>query len=102
MIALNKSDIEDTANGNHNRYVESQDKDELLRELASRLLKATPDVSEIDDKLTDVGDCLDDIRNKLDDADNISDNVYEFCIRKLNDANKYVEEMRYVLLTIAQ
>ena len=48
MSALNKSDIEDIANGNHNRYVESQDKDELLRELAERLLKATPDTIDID------------------------------------------------------
>lgn len=69
MLALNKADIEDIANGNHNRYIESQDKDELLRELVERLLKATPDVSEIDDKLTDVSECLDDIRNKLYDAD---------------------------------
>lgn len=95
MLALNKSDIDDIANGNRNRYVESQDKDELLVELASRLLEATPDVSEIDDKLTD-------IRNKLDDAENISDSVYDFCIRKLDDADKYVGEAKDVLQSIAQ
>ena len=70
MLALNKSDVEDIANGNHNSYVPSQNKDELLRELAERLLKATPDTSDIDDKL--------------------------------DDADKYVEEAKDVLLTIAQ
>lgn len=99
MLALDKSDIEDIANGNHNRYVESQDKDELMRELAERLLKATPDVSDVDDKLDCISNCLDDIRNKLYDAENISDNVYDFCIRKLDDADKYIDEARDVLLT---
>lgn len=102
MIALDKSDIEDIANGNHNRYVASQDKDELLKELAERVLKATPDTSYIDDNLYNISDCLDDIRNKLDDADNISDSVYEFCIRKINEANNYINEVRDVLFTIAQ
>ena len=98
MLALNKADIEDIANGNHNRYIESQDKDELLRELAERLLKATPDVSEIEDKLTDISECLDDIEEKLEDAENI----YEFFIRKLNDADKYIDEAKDVLLTITE
>ena len=98
MLALDKSDIEDIANGNRNSYVDAQDKDELLRELAERLLKA----SEIDDILTDVGECLDDIEEKLKDAENISDNVYEFCIRKLDEANEYINEAQDVLLTIAQ
>ena len=106
MLALNKSDIEDIANGNHNRYVESQDKNELLRELASRLLKATPYTSDIlddiSDCLDDISDCLDDIRNKLYDAENISDSVYDFCIRKLDDADKYVEEAKDVLLTFVE
>ena len=102
MLALNKSDIEDIANGHHNRYVESQDKDELLRELASRLLKATPDTSDIDDKLDDISNCLDDVRNKLYDAENISDSVYDFCIRKLDDADKYVSEAKDVLLTFVE
>lgn len=84
MLALNRSDIEDIANGRHNRYVESQDKDELLRELASRLLKATPDTSDIDDKLDDISDCLDDIKNKLYDAD------------------KYIKEAKDVLLTFIE
>lgn len=102
MLALNKSDIEDIANGNHNRYVESQDKDELLRAVADKYLEATLDVSEIDDKLTDVSECLDDIEEKLEDAENISYNVYDFCIRKLNDVNKYIEEAKDVLLTITE
>lgn len=102
MLALDKSDIEDIANGNHNRYVESQDKDELLRELAERLLEATLDTGDIDDKLDDISDCLDDIRNKLYDAENISDSVYDFCIRKLDDADKYVEEAKDVLLTFVE
>ena len=102
MLALNKSDIEDIASGNHNRYVESQDKDELLRELAERLLKASPDISEIDDNLDNISNCLDDIEEKLEDAENISDNVYEFCIRKLDEADKYINEAKDVLLTIDQ
>lgn len=102
MLALNKSDIEDIANGNHNSYVESQDKDELLRELAERLLKATPDTSDIDDKLDDISNCLNDIRGKLYNADNISDDVYDFCIRKLDDADKYIDEAKDVLLTITE
>ena len=102
MLALNKSDIEDIASGNHNRYIESQDKDELLRELAERLLKATPDISDIDDNLDNISNCLDDIEEKLEDAENISDNVYEFCIRKLDEADKYINEVRDVLLTITE
>ena len=77
MLALNKADIEDIANGCHNRYVESQDKEELLRELASRLLKATLDTSDIDDKLDDIRD-------------------------KLYDANEYLNEVRDVLFTITE
>ena len=65
MLALNRSDIEDIANGNHNRYIASQDKDELLRELASRLLKATPDTSDIDDKLDDADKYVDGVRDVL-------------------------------------
>lgn len=102
MLALNRADIEDIANGNHNRYIESQDKDELLRELAERLLEATPDTSDIEDNLDSINDCLDDIRNKLYDAENISDNVYDFCIRKLDDADKYVSEAKDVLLTFVK
>ena len=102
MSALNRADIEDIANGNHNRYVESQDKDELLRELASRLLEATPDTSDIDDKLDDISDCLDDIRNKLYNAENIADNVYDYCMRKLDNADKYIKEAKDVLLTFVE
>lgn len=102
MLALNRADIEDIANGNHNRYIESQDKDELLRELASRLLEATPDISDIDDNLDNISDCLDDIKNELYDVENISDSVYDFCICKLNDADKYIDEAKDVLLTITE
>lgn len=77
MLALNRSDIEDIANGRHNRYVESVSKDELLRELASRLLKATLDTSDIDDKLDDIRD-------------------------KLYDANEYLNEVRDVLQSITE
>lgn len=58
MLALNKGDIQDIANGNHNRYVESQDKDELLRELASRLLQATPDKDDINRYIEEARDVL--------------------------------------------
>ena len=77
MLALNRSDIEDIANGRHNRYVESVSKDEFLRELASRLLKATLDTSDIDDKLDDIRD-------------------------KLYDANEYLNEVRDVLQSITE
>lgn len=102
MLALDKSDIQDIANGHHNRYVESQDKDELLRELASRLLKATLDTSDIEDSLDDISNCLDDIRDKLYNDENISDDVYDFCICKLDDTDKYVEEAKDVLQSITQ
>ena len=65
MLALDKSDIEDIANGNRNSYVESVSKDELLRELASRLLKATPDTSDIRDKLYDANEYLNEVRDVL-------------------------------------
>lgn len=102
MLALDRSDIEDIANGRHNSYVASQDKNELLRELASRLLEATPDTSDIEDNLNNINDCLNDIRNKLYDAENISDSVYDFCIRKLDDADKYVNEAKDILLTFVE
>lgn len=102
MLALDKSDIEDIANGNHNRYVESRDKDELLRELAERLLKELPDTSNIDDNLDNISDCLDDVRNKLYEDENISNNVYDFCMRKLDNADKYIREAKDVLLTFVE
>ena len=101
MLALNKSDIEDIANGNHNSYVESQDKDELLRELASRLLQATPDTSDIDDKLDDISDCLDDVDNVLRNS-RTPRNIIVRVKQKLNDADKYINEVRDVLLTITE
>ena len=65
MLALNRSDIEDIANGRHNRYVESVSKDELLRELAERLLKATPDTGDIDDKLDDADKYISEAKDVL-------------------------------------
>lgn len=38
---LNKADIIDIANGYRNTYVDSQDKEELLRAVADKYLKAT-------------------------------------------------------------
>lgn len=65
MLALNRSDIEDIANGNHNRYIESQDKDKLLRELAYRLLKATPDTGDVNDKLDDTDKYVEETKDVL-------------------------------------
>lgn len=91
---LNKKDIVDIANGYRNSYVDSQDKDELLRAVADKYLKATSDTIDIDDNLENIRDCLDDIKNKLYDAENVSDSVYDFCIRKLDDADKYLDEAK--------
>lgn len=61
MLALNKADIEDIANGNHNRYVESQDKDELLRAVADKYLEATEMVDTITfDKIENIRQLLPD------------------------------------------
>lgn len=87
MLALNRSDIEDIANGRHNSYVASQDKDELLRELAERLLKATPDTSDIDNKLDDISDIL--IK-----TEEVKDEIA--------DIEEYLDEVRNVLQSITQ
>lgn len=61
MLALNKTDIEDIANGRHNRYVESQDKDELLRAVADKYLEATEMVDTITfDKIENIRQLLPD------------------------------------------
>lgn len=61
MLALIKSDIIDIANGNHNRYVESQDKDELLRAVADKYLEATEMVDTITfDKIENIRQLLPD------------------------------------------
>lgn len=101
MLALDKSDIEDIANGNHNRYIESQDKDELLRELAERLLKATPDTSDIDDNLNNISDCLNDIEDLL-YGNRIPKKVVVGVKQKIDNINCYIEEARDVLLSVAQ
>lgn len=44
---LNKTDIIDIANGYRNTYVDSQDKDELLRAVADKYLKATENINTI-------------------------------------------------------
>ena len=38
-MKLTQEDIEDVANGYHNKYVEAQDKDELIKYLAQLLTK---------------------------------------------------------------
>ena len=56
---LNKADIIDIANGYRNTYVDSQDKDELLRAVADKYLKATEMVDTITlDKIEDVRQLL--------------------------------------------
>ena len=109
MLALDKSDIEDIANGNHNSYVESQDKDELLRELAERLLKATPDTSDIDDNLNNISDCLNDISDCLNDIDDIlikaeevKGGTYDSVTEKIADIEEYLDGVRNVLQSITQ
>lgn len=102
MLALDKSDIEDIANGHHNRYVESQDKDELLRELAERLLKATPDTSNIDDNLDNISDCLDDIDDILIKAEDVKGGTYDSVTEKIADIEEYLDGVRDVLQSIAQ
>lgn len=101
MLALNRADIEDIANGRHNSYVESQDKDELLRELAERLLKATPDTSDIEDNLDNINDCLNDIDDIL--INNRTPKRVVINIKqKIKDAEGYIKEVRNVLQSIAQ
>ena len=102
MLALNKSDIEDIANGNHNRYVASQDKNELLRELAERLLKATLDTGDIEDNLDNIHDCLNDIDDILINAEDVKDGTYDSVSEKIADIEEYLGEVRDVLQSIAQ
>lgn len=102
MLALDKADIEDIANGYHNRYVESQDKDELLRELAERLLKATPDVNSIDDNLDNISDCLDDIDDILINAEDVKDGTYDSVSEKITDIEEYLGGVRDVLQSITE
>ena len=99
MLALNKGDIQDIANGNHNRYIDSQDKDELSRELASRLLQATPDKDDIENNLQNISDCLDDIDDVL--LNNRTPKKVVIGVKqKIDDINRYIEEARDVLLSI--
>lgn len=102
MLALNRSDIEDIANGNHNRYVESQDKDELLRELATRLLKATPDTSDVEDNLDNIRDCLNDIDDILIKAEEVKGGTYNDVSEKIGDIEEYLDGVRDVLQSITQ
>lgn len=98
MLALNKSDIEDIANGRHNRYVESQDKDEL----AERLLEATPDTGDIEDNLDNIHDCLNDIDDILINAEDVKDGTYDSVSEKIADIEEYLGEVRDVLLTFVE
>lgn len=102
MLALNRADIEDIANGNHNSYVASQDKDELLRELAERLLKATPDTSDVEDNLNNISDCLNDIDDILIKAEDVKGGTYDSVTEKIADIEEYLDGVRNVLQSIAQ
>lgn len=101
MLALNKSDIEDIANGNHNRYVESQDKDELLRELAERLLKSTPDNEYIANQTWDIENALNDINDKLEDEE-LSEHTFDYINEKITNIKHYIGEIESVLQSIDQ
>lgn len=58
-MELNKTDIVDIANGYRNTYVDSQDKDELLRAVADKYLKATENINTITlDKIEDIRELL--------------------------------------------
>lgn len=102
MLALNKSDIEDIANGNHNSYVASQDKDELLRELTSRLLQQMPDTSDIEDNLDNISDCLNDIDDILIKAEEVKGGTYNDVSEKIGNIEEYLGEVRDVLLTFVE
>lgn len=102
MLALNRADIEDIANGNHNRYVESQDKDELLRELAERLLIATPDTSDIDNNLDNIIDCLNDIDDILINDEDVKGGTYDSVTEKIADIEEYLGGVRDVLQSFTE
>lgn len=96
MLALNKSDIKDIANGHHNRYVASQDKDELLRELAERLLKASPDNEYIAIQTWDIKNALNDINDKLEDEE-LSEHTFDYINEKITNIEDYIGEIESVL-----
>lgn len=76
---LNKADIIDIANGYRNSYVDSQDKDELLRAVADKYLKATETLGKIEnirELLPDI-DKYDKIRELLGEIENDLQSVIE-------------------------
>lgn len=98
---LNRADIIDIANGYRNTYVDSQDKDELLRAVADKYLKATSDTSDIDDNLDNIRDCLNDIDDILIEHDG-KDGVYNSVIKKIADIEEYLDEVRNALQSVIE
>lgn len=94
MPKLNDTDIECIAKGYRNTYVEAQDKDELLKELATMLLEKNNSDWEniVDNKIDNIRMCLNNIEDKLDD-----DNDCE----QLEKARLYLGELENVLSSIA-
>lgn len=81
---LNKADIIDIANGYRNTYVDSQDKDELLRAVADKYLKAT----EMVDTIT-LGK-IENIRELLPDIDKY-DKIRELLGEIEDDSQPFIE-----------
>lgn len=76
---LNKKDIVDIANGYRNTYVDSQDKDELLRAVADKYLKAIETLAKIEDirQLLPYDDKYDKIRELLGEIEDDLQSVIE-------------------------
>ena len=75
---LTQSDINDIANGYHNRFVESLDKDELIKYLASKVnLDDCDDEMDIEDEINNIESAISDIRSALDDVEVALDNIKE-------------------------
>lgn len=68
-MKLTQKDIDDIAKGYHNKYVEAQDKDELIKYLASKAR-----VDEYCEEL-DVEDEIDNIESAINDIQNALDNI---------------------------
>lgn len=98
---LNRADIIDIANGYCNSYVDSQDKDELIRDVADKYLKATSDTTDIDDNLDNIRDCLNDIDDILIEHD-VKDGVYNSVIKKITDIEEYLDEVRNALQSVIE
>lgn len=101
MIILDKKDIEDIANGYSNTYVQSQNIQELLKKLASRLLERN---EECDDLLVDLNNKFEEIKGMIhnvnkrldDEYDDFDDDLSEID-DKIEEIDDIVEELKYVL-----